>query len=325
MNIGYANIAQQSIRTMKRQNHTNDNICVAHLVRRNNSLDVLQTFVASYQRYESGEMHDLLIIYKGFKNEADKAPVKSIVDKVEHLDFDVPDEGFDIDVYWLAFKSFQRKYGYFLFLNSHSEIVKSNWLKCYSEHIRQPGVGIVGATGSYQSISSDCRYPRFLESTDRPIWSALVRKMILFLLRIIKCFWFPPYPKAHIRTNAFMLSTRVMEKITFKPMKKKTDTYRFESGKDSLTQQIVRLDLSPLVVGKDGRGYGVEEWYRSNTFWRSEQENLLIKDNQTRAYDDGDLRQKTIYSNYAWKEKGCPNLEMLHSAEGVGIPRFKRR
>ena len=80
-------------------------------------------------------------------------------------------------------------------------------------------------------------------------------------------------------------------------------SYKFESGKNSLTSQIINKDKKVIVVGKDGIGYDKEHWDSSNTFWISEQENLLISDNQTRAYVNGDSEKKSYFSRIAWGRK----------------------
>jgi hypothetical protein len=79
-------------------------------------------------------------------------------------------------------------------------------------------------------------------------------------------------------------------------IRSKQDAYRFESGPESLTRRIRALGLEVLVVGRDGRGYRVEDWYESRTFRSGDQENLLISDNQTSYYDGADpaIRRASI-------------------------------
>ena len=80
------------------------------------------------------------------------------------------------------------------------------------------------------------------------------------------------------------------------------DAYKCESGRRSITNQIIKSGKTILVIGKDGKAYEKEDWWKSNTFWRGSQQNLLISDNQTRAYAESEQRQKMIYSYYAWGE-----------------------
>lgn len=105
-----------------------------------------------------------------------------------------------------------------------------------------------------------------------------------------------------------MLSTPVMDGVRTWRMRRKMDAYHFESGRKGLTLQILQMGKKALVVGADGRGYDIPDWYKCNSFWRGNQENLLVSDNQTRAYAEGDLRRRILYSYCAWREQAWPNL-----------------
>ena len=98
-----------------------------------------------------------------------------------------------------------------------------------------------------------------------------------------------------------------MKKIVCPKIRSKMDAYKCESGRLSITRQIMNLNKTVLVIGKNGKAYKKEDWWKSNTFWRSNQENLLISDNQTRAYRDSDLAQKMRFSFSAWGENASPN------------------
>lgn len=50
-----------------------------------------------------------------------------------------------------------------------------------------------------------------------------------------------------------------------------------------------------IVVGKDGEGYDKKEWRKSRTFRQSEQENLLVADNQTRDYQERSPRNAPLF------------------------------
>jgi hypothetical protein len=119
---------------------------------------------------------------------------------------------------------------------------------------------------------------------------------------------FDPFPNYHIRTNGFMISRDLMRKIKYPSIVSKLDAYRFESGKHSLTKQIMSMNLSVLVVGKDGKGYEKEEWFKSNTFWQGDQSNLLVADNQTNRYLSSDINVKRHLSQSAWGDQADPIL-----------------
>ncbi len=61
----------------------------------------------------------------------------------------------------------------------------------------------------------------------------------------------------------------------------KRDTYLLESGRRSITRQILERDLRAVVAGRDGRVYGVKDWAASRTYRSGEQENLLVADRRT--------------------------------------------
>ena len=67
-----------------------------------------------------------------------------------------------------------------------------------------------------------------------------------------------------------------------------------------MTRQIQARGLGVRVVGKDGRGYGPEEWAQSGTFWQESQENLLVADNQTRRFTEADEATRRRLTRSAW-------------------------
>jgi hypothetical protein len=89
----------------------------------------------------------------------------------------------------------------------------------------------------------------------------------------------------------------------------KIQAYRLESGKNSITKQVEKMGLKPLIVGRDGRGYEQHDWNISETFWHGEQENLLISDNQTRKYDTSDLIWRQKWERFAWGETAEMSLK----------------
>jgi hypothetical protein len=119
---------------------------------------------------------------------------------------------------------------------------------------------------------------------------------------------YAPFPAYHLRTNAFMIGRETMLGLRTWDIREKEDAYRFEGGRESMTSQLLRAGLKVLVVGRDGRGYEKEEWARSETFWQGAQRNLLVADNQTRDYEEGDARRRKFLSRLAWGEQAAPAL-----------------
>ena len=177
----------------------------------------------------------------------------------------VSEEGTDIGAYLEAAKLFE--YEYLYFLNTYSEILCDGWLEKMQFHLAMDG--LVGATGSYETMHL-------------PGWHR--------------------FPNHHIRSNAFGIKRDVLLDLKFSIPKDKFDCYQFESGPMSLTNRMKKLYPSwiPLIIGKDGIGYGEDEWEISSTYRIRNQENLLIADNQTRAYQNAEPKERERLSRLAW-------------------------
>jgi hypothetical protein len=171
-------------------------------------------------------------------------------------------------------------------------------------HITGEQVGVVGATGSYESAYAN----RVLMLGALPItsWSLLHgtvrygmrrREQTRFRSR------FAPFPNYHLRTNAFLIARSVMLRLQVDAIRSKTDAARFESGENSLTRQILRQGLKPLVIGRDGRAYEKEAWYESGTFRSGDQRNLLVADNRTNHYLQADPDTQRMLAVFAWGDR----------------------
>jgi hypothetical protein len=57
------------------------------------------------------------------------------------------------------------------------------------------------------------------------------------------------------------------------------------------------------VAGADGRAYEAQHWPEARTFWISLQENLLVADNQTRAYAEGSDAARERLAYFAWRRR----------------------
>lgn len=263
-------------------------VCVAHLVREANSLSAFGQFLASYTKNEAGAPHDLLVIFKGFTSRADLTPYDALLNDVKHQRMFVPDYGFDVGPYLKAGR--EQPHRLFVFLNSFSHLLVPGWLELLLRHAR-PGVGLVGATGSHQSPLDD---------------SGILRREAKKLLRFGRYLVsirgrFSPFPNPHVRSNAFLVAKDVVTRLRVRPVLTKWSAYRFESGIDSMTRQVMGAGLKPLIAGRDGRAYEPQDWPQARTFWIGEQENLLVSDNQTRAYETGTSAFRERLAFFAWR------------------------
>lgn len=294
-------------------------VCVAHLVRQLNGVEPLRRFLAAYRRFDGGLEHDLLLLCKGFEGE--RLPPEYLEALAEHRyrTIYLNDEGFDIAPYFAAVRA--TDYPVYCFLNSFSEPLDPAWLRKLHAGLQAPGVGLVGATGSWASLFSlgqlQCRrrsaYDGLFPADVPPTppaqsglgWVQAVRHqlgIIRYLARLRR--QYAPFPAAHIRSNAFMMRRETM--LTIKPgtIQTKEDALNFESGRRSLTAQVRSAGLAALVVGRDGAGYPAERWPESETFWQADQGNLLVADNQTLDYARGDRAHRRFRAAYAWGARG---------------------
>jgi hypothetical protein len=269
-------------------------ICVAHLVRKANGTDPFKAFLDSYRLNPAGVGHDLLFIFKGFDNDQLPQEFQALASDLPHRSCFVPDEGFDIASYFRAIRELD--YDFFFPLNSFSVILDTGWLEKLFSHLLSDGVGIVGATGSYEShYTTNLHRWRY----DRTKW--IYRGALSGESKKIRSVFqqrssFPAFPNPHLRTNAFLIRRKLLLSLKAGALLNKQQSHQFESGYDGMTRQILQRGLRPLVVGRDGHAYEVKDWRQSFTFRSGEQQNLLVSDNQTRHYQNADpqLRQKLI-------------------------------
>jgi len=283
-------------------------IAVVHLVRHCNELSALSNFISSYDAHPAGIEHDLAVIFKGFeaKDSHTLEKCRSILSGKSYREIFLDDSGFDLGSYFKAYKHFD--YDFYCFLNSFSVILADNWLLKLAAAARGDGVGIVGATGSYESIYSEICLWRLkdLWIRHKPLspyvpggYDDGFQKNELAALRKLES-QYPPFPNFHIRTNAFLLPKNVLDRIRIPDLRQKDDAYVFESGANGLTRQIMAMNLAPLVVGNNGKSYSREEWIESRTFWSTDTSNLLVEDNQTRMFRTSDAIRKKELHNSAW-------------------------
>lgn len=290
--------------------------CVVHLVRRFNGTDALRAFLESYARHPAGMPHALLLVFKGFVQPL-PAEYEQIVGGVVHSRRFIPDQGFDIDTYFETAKACQAHW--ICFMNSYSVILADDWLAKMHRALIDNDAGAVGATGSRQSILSkilgDLLLPQSFYAS-YPAWKRVLLAWFPSLLRFWRIYmrWtmrgrFSPFPNHHLRTNAFLIPLDIAARANVPVMRKKFDAYAFESGNKGLTTQILGMDKRVLVVGRDGKAYDIDQWHLSNTFWRKNQENLLVADNQTRRYESADLEARAVFSTLAWGPDADPQIQ----------------
>ncbi|MDX6271363.1 MAG: hypothetical protein QOD28_2586 [Acidobacteriota bacterium] len=265
----------------------------------------------SYREHPAGVAHELLLLCKGFGAAAQQLPEDygALARDVPHRLLFVADEGFDIAPYFVAARELD--YRRFCFLNSFSRLLDAGWLAKLSAHAEDEGVGVVSATGSYEShytnLARELRPAQYLRRAaygirhgGRPqetVGDYLSRRQELRAARAA----FDPFPNQHVRTNAFVIARDVMLGLKVGAIRNKMDAAAFESGRAGLTRQLSAKGFArALVVGRDGAAYPPERWRESRTFRSGGQINLLVADNRTRQYAEADAPTKVFLEQCAW-------------------------
>jgi hypothetical protein len=254
--------------------------CVVYLVWTPLGLDPLERFVASYRAHPSGCDHRLVLVLKGDGGGDVASRCRALASELGAECLQTPANGLDLDTYFAV--AHRLRPGALCFLNSSSTILADSWLALLQRALQPPSVGLVGASGSFESALSAA--PRVL----RP----LLRRR------------YPPFPNPHLRTNAFMLQRELMLSLDWPTTPRKSRALELESGNRSITRQLENRGLEVLVVGRDGRRFGPDQWRWSDTFRAGTQENLLIADNRTRQYIDADPGRRAALARYAWGDPG---------------------
>lgn len=268
-------------------------VAVVHLVREAHGPGPFEAFLRAYRRHPAGVEHDLIVVWKGFR---DLAVLNSYRRQAADLRFEslrVRDWGYDIRAYGVALRRFSHEY--FCFLNSFSEPLVADWLALLFRHAQQPDIGLAGATGSWESMYRNC----FLPPPPGPT-RATPALPWPFARRLLCRVLFPPFPNWHLRTNAFVIRRSLALPCWPRWIVGKRHAYLFENGRWSLTRRIMALGLRVVVVGRDGRAYPPPEWPRSRTYRSGRQENLLVADRQTRSYAEADPATQRWLANLAW-------------------------
>lgn len=276
-------------------------VAVVHLVRAVNGIEPFKRFLDSYRNNVPVARHDLVLAYKGFRDDAQLAPYRDAIAGHPCREIRLRDFGFDIGSYFAAAKRIEHER--VCFLNSFSVILAPNWLDDMLRHLAAPGVGVVSASGSFTSLYTFMRGDIDPTFNQLPIHLKFLRAIALHRARRN---W-PPFPNPHVRTNAFFIDRTLFLSLRRPLMLRKYNAYHFESSRHGLTRQTLARGLSPLVVGRDGVAYAAPNWPDSNTFYQERQQNLMVDDNQTRLYRDATPERRRFLSRMAWGDQARPD------------------
>lgn len=246
---------------------TNEIIGVFYLARGadDNSFDKFQNFVNSYRNFDAQIPHNLYVIFKGFSSATHLKKAELIFSTIAHIPIYLEDVGFDLGAYGSA--ALRTDESNLCFLGSSSRINAPGWLLKLWHYLRQPEIGLVGATGNYE---------------------AAVGGSIAF-------------PNPHLRTTAFMIGrSDFLKAYGGKTVADKSAAYSLEHGDNSLMAQCLQNGLKTVVVGRNGRGYEPYFWPISGTFRQGNQDNILIYDGQSDHYHRADRHEKSRLFALSW-------------------------
>lgn len=228
-----------------------------------------ERFIRAYQRFLPTVSHVLYVVNKGFATERLHEQYMLFKDLAPRF-INIDDEGFDLDAYGKAAKQIEQRD--IFFMNTHSEPLHAMWLDTvYEAFTSSDRIGLVGCSGSME--------------TSHPFFPG-----------------FPDFPNYHIRTNGFMIAKQdYLDILEDHSLKTKVEAYQFESGCQSMTWMIRASGREAVVVGKKGMVQPRDLW-RANLFRSWNQSNLLLGDNQTRAYQAASLpgRLKIWALSHSW-------------------------
>ena len=243
-----------------------DRIAVFYLLRGADAfyMESVRRFLAAYATFSAGVEHDLFVIFKGFSSEAALAAARAEFHATAFQEIHTGDDSLDLGAY--ADAIMRTPCSRACFLNTSSEPAASHWLLKLDRALDLPGVGIAGASGSFEA----------------GVGGAM-------------------FPNVHIRTNAFMMGASLARSTLGRlDIKTKRDAHLAEHGTDGITRQVVRRGMSAVIVGANGRAYAPEWWNGSRTFRQGDQSNMLVLDNQTRAWDATAWPQRKSTYNATW-------------------------
>jgi len=247
----------------------------------------LREFLRSYHAHPPGADHELAVALNGAPPAGDRSRELLLAELAgtEHRLIDLGEPLLDLAAYDEAARRLEHER--LCFLNSYSIVLADGWLGQLARALDRPGVGLAGATASWESQAEWVR--------GKAIYWAY---QLMALGRTRRDY--PRFPNPHIRTTGFMISRAAILEMGLEQVRDKRSAYLLESGWTSITRRVQERGLRAVVVGRDGRIYDVEEWSTSHTFRSGDQSNLLIADNQTRTYQTASPRRRRRLSFDSW-------------------------
>ncbi len=298
---------------------------LVHLVRAANGPAPLERFLASYERFDAGCEHELVLLLKGFSDPDALTRVRERAAAHAPGIVRVDDEGFDITAYLKAAQRLAHER--LCFVNSYSEVLADGWLAALSAPLADPRTGATGATaswasvmgydlwqlglgGGYEGVFEDRRRTRVaIHEANGLICPPDGRYRLNGVLHVARMLRTGNrFPAPHLRTNAFCVRGETLRGLGLGMPATKRATYALESGRTGITRRLRQRGLETLLVGRDSIALATARWPEASAFWQDEQQDLLVGDNQTRLYDAATAEQRAALRGYAWGRRARPGL-----------------
>lgn len=129
-------------------------ITLVYLARRAEGIPPVEAFAQSYRNLPAGIDHNLAVICKGADRAYTEAVKNAFGNDATYLTRS--DEGVDIHAYLDAARQIETPR--VCFLNTFSVIAAPGWLGKLNAIYQQPGIGLVGASGTYESLLDSLKF-----------------------------------------------------------------------------------------------------------------------------------------------------------------------
>jgi hypothetical protein len=254
-----------------RKKYSQEPVAIVYIARVTNEeeIELVDKFIKSLARYEVGANYKLYICFKDIKMKNLKI-IRRILKETTYNEIFLPSGGYDIGSYSIIAKQISENK--VIFFNTSTEVKKNNWLAKMMMNINKKYF-IIGGSGSFETLSPVIQ--------NHPI-----------------------FPNPHIRTNGFLIDREFFLNITKEiEIKNKEEAWNIESGRNSLSAKIFKIDGQVCVVDKFGIGYDFERWPVSKTFRSSNQKNILFSDNRVREYANSESNYKNLLYLNTWGDR----------------------
>ncbi len=230
-------------------------------------------FGTAYRAVDPGVEHRFVAVYNGFRG--DVSAVRSALGVRADQEVHLEGRAQDLIAYRRALDEIDCDR--VAFVNGWAEPLVDGWLAMLTGALDVERVGIAGCTASWES-----------PATAAPPHLKLHRRRL-----------FEPFPNPHVRTNAWTIATDLARSLEWDVRRRKVGAESLESGRRGLTRQVQATGLRPVMVSRRGV-VEIEDWPEARVFRSGRQEELLVRDNRTRQYDDADPRRREFLARMAW-------------------------